>query len=132
MTCERNILAGSPSNRLVKEVRGYLWRYLRCRPQKEDKNWKDAWIWANDCRFERIRFTSGIKKQWPMPNEIASQYLMLVLAEMKQFLALRLPYAAERCVPIGCSLITDRVTGLPLAKQTFVAGLLDQKEIEHG
>jgi hypothetical protein len=62
-----------------------------------------------------------------MPSEIASQYLMLVLAEMKQWRALRLPYAAERCVPIGCTLVADTVTGLPLAKANVV-GFLGQKE----
>lgn len=128
MTSEKNILSGSPSNRLVKDVRRHLWRYLRCRPEKESKNWLDAWKWADACRYERVKFTSTLAKKWPMPSEIATQYLMLVLAEMKQFHALRLPYAAERCVPPMSTLVADTITGLPLASKSNVVALLDHSE----
>lgn len=107
MTSERNILCGGPSNAHVKRVRAVLWRWLRARPQVEDKNWKAAWEWADNVRYRgnRYNFTKR-KPKWPNENEIATQYLTLVLIEMRDYHAFRLPFYAAECLP---AILANRV-----------------------
>lgn len=110
MPTERNELPGGPSNRLIKDVRKVLWRYLRSRPERASRAWVLAWEWANNIRYRNGLYLSKPKGRWPMPNGIASQYLFLVLTEMKDKHALRLPFNAAECVPDD---LLPRLTGLP-------------------
>ncbi|WP_145284443.1 hypothetical protein [Rosistilla oblonga] len=89
MTDDR-YLPGGPSRRLVKEVRSHLWRY-GIRPR--GKGWRLAWHWAAEIGSSYFRF------RWPLPWEIASQYILLMLCEMKEGRSLRLPYRADQVQP---------------------------------
>lgn len=112
MASERNTLPGSPSNSLVRDVRRILRLYVASQPKRDDKNWKEAWAWANRCRYERMVYSfEPLKraKNWPLPSEIASTFLLLALAEMRDSRMLRLPYLAERCAPEGFLVNNEQV-----------------------
>ncbi len=87
---EQRDLPGWPKKRLVKDVRGYLWRY-GIRPQPVP--WLAAWSWASAIA------SSYFHTQWPSASEISTQYLLLLLAEMKRNHALRLPFRADKVIP---------------------------------
>ncbi len=89
MAEERN-LPGWPKTRLVKDVRRQLWHY-GIRPRNTP--WIAAWSWANAIA------NSYFHTSWPSATEISTQYLMLLLAEMKGNHALRLPYRAGKVIP---------------------------------
>jgi len=87
---EQRDLPGSPKKRLVKLVRAHLWRYgIRPRGQ----HWRAAWSWAAAIA------NSYFHTHWPSASEIATQYLLLLLIEMKGSYALRLPYRANKVIP---------------------------------
>ena len=88
---EERSLPGWPKRRLVKEVRRHLWHY-GIRPTKLDV-WRAAWAWA-----EAIA-KSYWRMHWPLPSEIGTQYILLLLVEMKRSCMLRLPYRAKEIVP---------------------------------
>jgi hypothetical protein len=102
-------IAGGPSKRLIKEVRKQLWRF-GIKPMRHDL-WLLAWQWASDVADSyRIPLPGKVhRKRWPATNEIASQYLMLLLVEMRSCCALRLPYRAADHMPAG---IKQRVANL--------------------
>lgn len=83
-------LPGWPTKALVKRVRSHLWRY-GIRPKGHA--WRAAWTWAYAIA------TSYWRTTWPMPSEIATQYLVLLLAEMRDNCALKLPYRADKVMP---------------------------------
>ncbi|PHQ34808.1 hypothetical protein [Rhodopirellula bahusiensis] len=83
-------LPGSPSRRRVKEVRSHLWRY-GIRPKGDA--WRLAWTWASAIASSYYHF------RWPLPSEIASQYMVLLLCEMKEGRSLRLPFRADQVQP---------------------------------
>lgn len=87
MAIEARYLPGGPSNRLIKTVRRRLGSY-GIRPI--DRYWRLAWEWASAIR------TSYSFPRWPMENEIAAQYMALLLAEMQRDYCLKLPYRASR------------------------------------
>lgn len=89
---EQRDLPGWPKKKLVKQVRTQLWRY-GIRPQF--RTWRATWSWASAVA------NSYVYTHWPSPNEIASQYILLLLAEMHSNLALRLPYRANTAMPAG-------------------------------
>lgn len=102
MASERNSLAGCPGNALIRRVRSVLRQYAACRPPRDDRNWRLTWEWAAACceRGELFLFKQNKRRRpWPSPNEIASQYLFLVLAEMRSNHALRLPWRASQAIP---------------------------------
>ena len=87
---EQRDLPGWPKKRLVKAVRRHLWRYgIRPRGQP----WRAAWSWASAIA------NSYFHTHWPSASEIATQYLLLLLAEMQGNDALRLPFRASKVVP---------------------------------
>lgn len=99
-------LPGVPRKGLVRKVKSVLFKWLRCRPHIGDPNWKLAWKWANDVAYRNHWFKNLGKKRkskttktWPSPEEIACQYLFIVLTEMRTTLSLRLPYHASEFVP---------------------------------
>jgi hypothetical protein len=83
-------LHGGPSRRLVKEVRSRLWRY-GVRPKGDA--WQLTWVWATAIASSYFHF------RWPMPHEIASQYMLLLLCEMKEGRLLKLPFRADEVQP---------------------------------
>ncbi len=113
MQSERNTLSGCPSNKLVRDVRGILFRRLGARPRRDDVNWKQAWEWAAACcsRSEFWQFGKQPRRRpWPSPCEIASQFLLLVMMDMRDMHQLRLPWRAPECVPPS---ISRRFSGVP-------------------
>jgi len=99
---EADELPGRPSKALLRKVRAVLWTNLRSRPHRDDAAWRAAWQWAKACGdmsrgWPASGKTSRVK--WPSPNEIASQYLLLVLSEMKSCCAMRLPSNAAASLP---------------------------------
>lgn len=87
---EARDLPGWPSKRLVKLVRSHLWRY-GIRPKYE--LWQLTWSWASAIA------NSYFHPSWPSTHEIATQYLLLLLAQMKDDHALRLPHRADKAMP---------------------------------
>lgn len=104
---EHDELPGRPRKSLVKKVRSVLFQNVRCRPHRTDEAWRLAWEWASACadRADLWRFGKRRSLPWPQPNEIASQYLLLALARMREVHQLRLPMYAGETVPTA---ITER------------------------
>jgi len=88
---EEHSLPGWPKKRLVKDVRRHLSHY-GIRPTKTEL-WRAAWSWADAIA------RSYWHTHWPMASEIATQYILLLLVEMKSNSMLRLPYRAQQIVP---------------------------------
>lgn len=88
---EERSLPGWPKKKLVKDVRRHLSHY-GIRPTKPEL-WRATWSWADAIA------RSYWHTHWPMPSEIATQYLLLLLAQMKSNSMLRLPYRAQQFVP---------------------------------
>jgi hypothetical protein len=88
---EERSLPGWPKKKLVKEVRIHLSHY-GIRPTKFTI-WQATWSWAHAIA------RSYFHEHWPLPSEIGTQYILLLLAEMKQSHLLRLPYRAREIVP---------------------------------
>ena len=88
---EERSLPGWPKKKLVKAVRSHLWHY-GIRPTKLTI-WQATWAWA--CAIARSYWHT----HWPMASEIATQYILLLLVEMKSSYMLRLPYRAGKIVP---------------------------------
>ena len=83
---EHHELPGWPKKRLVKQVRSHLWHY-GIRPKGEA--WRATWAWASAIA------NSYFHTSWPLPSEIATQYVLLLLCEMRESIALKLPYRAN-------------------------------------
>lgn len=83
-------LPGWPKKRLVRKVRSHLWHY-GIRPKGEA--WRATWSWASAIA------ESYYHTHWPLPSEIATQYVLLLLGEMKESRALKLPYRANKVIP---------------------------------
>jgi hypothetical protein len=68
-------------------------RHLRSygiHPSRWSPDWHLAWKWAHDIGRSYYHF------QWPSAAEIGAQYLLLVLAKMKEERYLRLPHRAAQ------------------------------------
>jgi hypothetical protein len=100
-------LPGQPKKKLVTEVRRVLKGY-GIRPHGL-LMWRDAWAWALAVR------DSYFHPRWPLPHEIAAQYLVLLLADMKTHPGFKLPYrAAEKQTPaIAARLAAAHARTLP-------------------
>lgn len=109
---EERSLPGWPKKKLVKEVRSHLWHY-GIRPTKHDI-WRAAWTWASAIA------RSYWHVHWPLPSEIGTQYILLLLAEMKESCMLRLPYRAQDIVPAEVAAM------LPVAQHTGVLAIGDE------
>ena len=88
---EERSLPGWPKKRLVKEVRRHLSHY-GIRPVRLSI-WQATWSWAHAIA------RSYFHVHWPMPSEIATQYILLLLAEMYESHMLRLPYRSREILP---------------------------------
>lgn len=92
---KREYLPGDPPPQLVRQVRATL-RLSGIRPLV--KQWKLAWKWADSIR------QSYAHPRWPIPSEIAVQYLVLMLADWRDSgPPLQLPTRARDVMPIEVS-----------------------------
>ena len=107
---EHRELPGWPKKRLVKDVRRHLWHY-GIRPRGEP--WRAAWSWA--AAIARSYYHT----HWPLPSEIASQYILLLLAEMNESCALKLPYRAKKVVPDEVRRLLPAKTLPPMEVEKF-------------
>jgi len=89
---EEHSLPGWPKKTLVKEVRRHLCHY-GIRPIKFEI-WQATWAWAHAIA------RSYWHVNWPLPSEIGTQYILLLLVEMKGSCMLKLPYRANEFVPL--------------------------------
>lgn len=85
-------LPGMPRKRLVADVKRTLRSYgIRV---QQGRAWEMTWTWAYEvARSYMLRTT------WPLASEIATQYLVCVMADMKADCMLKLPYRAGQHVP---------------------------------
>lgn len=115
-------LPGRPRVSLVKSVRRVLWTYLRSRPNELDGNWLAAWEWADACRNMRGLYNfSKRPTPWPSPSEIATQYLLLAMAGMRDDFQLRLPMHAKEAITPNVSL---KLAATDAARQQLLIGAL--------
>jgi hypothetical protein len=105
-------LPGGPSKLLVRRVRSHLSLY-GIRPKREP--WRLTWEWANEIANS---YWSTTRKHWPFVTEIATQYLVLVLARMKESGSLRLPFRAEK-MPVRVRQMLRLPAGSRLALPQF-------------
>jgi hypothetical protein len=116
-------LPGGPSKILVRRVRSSLAVY-RIRPLRE--TWRLTWEWANEIANS---YASRTRKHWPLVNEIATQYIVLLLAKMKNEDRLRLPFRANRLPQrVAQALRLSTGTGVPMSRLilTTVESQLDE------
>ena len=111
---EERSLPGWPKKKLVKEVRRHLWHY-GIRPTKFEI-WRATWAWADAIARSYWRV------HWPMPSEIATQYILLLLVEMKGSCSLRLPYRAGEFIPPEAARL------LPTAQQPGILAIANDAE----
>ena len=109
---EERSLPGWPKKKLVKDVRRHLWHY-GIRPVRFDL-WRATWSWA-----EAIA-RSYWKTHWPLPSEIATQYVLLLLLQMKESRSLRLPYRASDHIPPEVAAL------LPITQQPDFLAIADE------
>jgi len=109
---EDETLPGWPKKRLVKDVRKHLWRY-GIRPVRTDI-WRAAWKWADAVAH------SYYSIRWPLPSEIGTQYIFLLLLEMQRSHLRRLPYRAKTAVP------SEVVTFLSLGERPSIPALASE------
>jgi hypothetical protein len=88
---EHRELPGWPKKALVKRVRSHLWSY-GIRPKGQA--WRATWAWAY-----AIATSYSYRTHWPLASEIATQYVLLLLAHMKENCSLNLPYRAAKVIP---------------------------------
>jgi len=101
MSAERNELPGGPSARLIRDVRRELRRSLQCRPERRNKIWLLTWQWASHMANRQSSWPHprSKRKRWPFAHEIATQFILLALMEMRSQCRLRLPFQAEKHLP---------------------------------
>lgn len=103
---ESRDLPGWPKKKLVSQVRRQLGSY-GIRPALH-KLWYETWEWARQIT------NSYVFPRWPLPNEIAAQYVLLLLLEMQSNRALRLPYRAAEQQPPSIRLRLSAGRPVPL------------------
>lgn len=114
MPSKDQYLPGDPSKLLIRKVRRHLKHYGIV---PVERLWRLMWEWARAVAVSYDRF--GIlgkryAKRWPSASEIGAQYVALLLADMRDSCALKLPFrAAEQC-PIAARVM--------LAPAVFEAG----------
>lgn len=96
-------LPGWPKKRLVRDVRRHLWSY-GIRPTST-KVWLETWAWANQIT------QSYVYPRWPLPSEIAAQFVALLLLDMNANRGLKLPHRAMEQMPPS---LRQRIEGAPL------------------
>jgi hypothetical protein len=100
---DERTLPGWPSQRLVKDVRRQLTWY-GIKPTRSihlERIWHETWQWANQINqsYKTFDFSKRRREHWPSANEIAAQYVFLLMLQMGTDRALRLPYRAADHTP---------------------------------
>ncbi len=103
---ESRDLPGWPKKKLVKDVRRRLASY-GVRPSLS-KVWLETWQWASQIT------RSYVFPRWPLPSEIAAQYMFLLLLEMQANHALKLPFRAAEQTPPSIRLRLTASSPLPM------------------
>ena len=106
-------LPGCPKKKLVREVKRHLWRYGIRPVLLMTTTWKQTWTWAAQIAHSY----KNPLRSWPYATEIATQYIVLLLAEMKGDFALRLPYRAMKELPEAVALKLGATTPLALPQE---------------
>lgn len=89
---EHHCLPETPKAKLDRSVRRHL-RLYGITTNRWSEKWSLAWQWAYEIGRSYYHF------HWPNASEIGAQYLLLVLAKMKNDRALRLPHRATQRAP---------------------------------
>lgn len=114
---EERTLPGWPKKRLVREVRRTLKQYGITPPSdkalawygRQGEAWRAAWEWAAAVA------RSYWREHWPLPSEVASQYLLLLLTTMRKDRLLRLPPRVQDVtLPSGVRAILGAPARLPV------------------
>jgi hypothetical protein len=106
---ESRDLPGWPKKKLVTQVRRQLASF-GVRPSLS-RLWIETWQWASKIT------NSYVFPRWPLPSEIAAQYMVLLLLEMQANHALKLPYRAAEYQPESVKLRLTARQSLPLLEQ---------------
>jgi hypothetical protein len=106
---ESRDLPGWPKKKLVAQVRRQLASF-GVRPSLP-RLWMETWQWASKIT------NSYVFPRWPLPSEIAAQYMLLLLVEMQANHALKLPYRAAEQQPESVRLRLTARQSLPLLEQ---------------
>jgi hypothetical protein len=106
---ESRDLPGWPKKKLVAQVRRQLASF-GVRPSLP-RLWLETWQWASKIT------NSYVFPRWPLPSEIAAQYMLLLLLEMQANHALKLPYRAAEQQPESVRLRLTARQSLPLLEQ---------------
>jgi len=114
---ESRNLPGWPKKKLVAQVRRQLASF-GIRPSLT-RLWLETWQWASQIT------NSYVYPRWPLPTEIASQYMVLLLLEMQANHALKLPYRAAEQQPESVRLRLTGRRSFPLLEheQPSIAGI---------
>lgn len=110
-------LPGWPKKALVRNVRRHLATYSifpTGRGTCTHRIWLSTWAWANDVKNSYLNI---FRSHWPCVNEIAAQYVFLLLADMKSNNHLKLPHRAMTC--------NSRIPGI--AHQTDPTKMIEEK-----
>lgn len=91
-------LPGNPKLTLVRKVKSTLRLYFASRPGEWDTNWRQTWLWADAIRWKTPHFKKSAPP-WPSVNEIASQYVLICLAQMRDGSGIKLHYKAAEAMP---------------------------------
>ena len=103
------ILPGHPRKTLVRDVKRSLWR-AGIRPVRNEV-WTATWEWAAQIANSYLM----IRELWPDSQQIAAQYVLLLLAEMRDRSMLKLPFKANEQMPASVAkMLPDRRDRLAL------------------
>lgn len=110
-------LPGCPRPRLVRQVRRWLATF-GIRPQRDQ--WLLTWEWARNIA------RSYSRTMWPSIREIAAQYMVVLLAEMRKMGTLGLPYRAGRP-----EMLPDAIRALEAAGALALPAPKEYRDDEH-
>jgi hypothetical protein len=106
---ESRDLPGWPKKKLVTQVRRQLASF-GVRPSLP-RLWIETWQWASKIT------NSYVFPRWPLPSEIAAQYMLLLFLEMQANHALKLPYRAAEQQPESVRLRLTAGRSFPMLEQ---------------
>ncbi|SRR5579871_168572 len=119
---EKRDLPGWPKKKLVAEVRRQLASY-GIRPSLS-RLWMETWQWASQIT------NSYVFPRWPLPSEIAAQYMLLLLLEMQANHDLKLPYRAGQQQPESVRLRFTARQSVPLLEKKESQGEAQNLDME--
>jgi hypothetical protein len=108
-------LPGDPSKLIVRRVRQTLKLYGI---MPKFGTWRLAWKWAaavmNSYGGDMCLIGKPRKKNWPGASEIAAQYMALLLIDMRDGWALKLPHRAAKHLPpeVAAAVLASGMLGI--------------------